>query len=85
MTKNQITYPKLSEGVLTPAYGRNYKTEAEVIKDFQAGKDFTFNFPTGRVYCSIRDSVIGERIKLRYNKQEKAVFYTITATDFVTN
>jgi hypothetical protein len=83
MTKNQIIYPQLSEGVLLPAYGRDYKSEAEVIKNFQAGRDFEINYPTGSTYCSIRDGVIGERVKLRYNKGTQELFYTITAKDFL--
>ena len=84
MTKQGITYPKLSEGTLTPAYGRDYKTKKEVIKDFRAGKDFKFNHFNGSVYCSIRDGVVGEMVKLCYDKGIQALFYTITATDFMT-
>ncbi len=83
MTKAEKTNPKLSAGVLTPAYGRDYKNKADLIKDFRSGKDFRINFHTGRTYCSIRDGVIGEMVKLRYDKQTKALFYTITAQDFI--
>ena len=84
MTKDQIYYPQLSKGTLTPAYDRDYSTKAEVIKAFRAGKDFKFNHKAVSIYCSIRDGVIGEMIKLKYNKKTKALFYTITASDFVT-
>lgn len=84
MTKEGITYPKLSEGTLTPAYERDYIHKADLIKDFRAGKDFLYNHFNGSVYCSIRDGVIGEMVKLRYNKGTKALFYTITMTDFMT-
>jgi hypothetical protein len=38
---------------LTPAYGRDYKSKAEVLAAWQAGKDFILA-TTGQ-YCSIRD------------------------------
>lgn len=37
---------------LVPAYGRDYKTEYEVVQDWQAGKDFR---TVSGQYCSIRD------------------------------
>lgn len=44
---------------LTPRYGRDYKSKAEVLADWQAGKDFTvadmFNRWHGAA-TSIRDS-----------------------------
>lgn len=55
---------KLTSGVLTPAYGRNYKTAAEAQKDFTDGKDWKFAL-TGQ-YCSIRDFERGSSIELRY-------------------
>ena len=79
MTTRQYS---LSQGVLWPAYGRDYKTKAEIIKDFRAGKDFKIGFYNGQsTYCSIRDAQIGELIKLRYDKRTKAMFYAITAQD----
>ena len=38
---------------LTPAYGRDYKSKAEVLAAWQARKDFILA-TTGQ-YCSIRD------------------------------
>ena len=32
--------------LLTPAYGRDYKSKAAVIEDFEAGRDFIFHDPT---------------------------------------
>ena len=37
---------------LVPAYGRDYKTEYEVVQDWLAGKDFK---TVSGQYCSIRD------------------------------
>lgn len=39
--------------ILIPAYGRVYATEAEMLKDWQGGKDFRI-LPFGP-YCSVRD------------------------------
>lgn len=39
---------------LLPAYGRTYKTVAEMVADWKAGKDFQLDGPGG-AYCSIRD------------------------------
>lgn len=83
MTKQGIVYPQLSSGTLTPAYGRDYSTKAEVIKDFRENKDFQFHNERSSILCSIRDGVIGELVKLRYNNQREVLFYTITAADFV--
>lgn len=68
---------KLTEGTLTPAYGRDYKSIKMVEKDFRAGKDFYFNSFAGGAYCSIRDCEKGDKIKFRYNKQTKVCFITV--------
>jgi len=48
---------------LVPAYGRNYQTEAEALKDWNAGKDFKI---AGGPYCSIRDArglkIVGDKL-----------------------
>ena len=45
---NQVTSPMF----LLPAYGRQYKTREQVLRDWQMGKDFQIE---GGPYCSIRD------------------------------
>lgn len=42
----------MREYVLLPAYGRKYKSVADTVADWEAGKDFKIY---GRGYCSIRD------------------------------
>ena len=70
---------KLSDGVLTPAYGRDYKTEEAGVADLRAGKDFTWNHFTGATtYCSIRDAEVGEVLSLRFDKLRQKIFYTVT-------
>lgn len=52
-----------------PAYGRDYKSKAAAIADWQAGKDFRI-MPSGQ-YCSIRDNI--PDVWIRYAKQTKIV------------
>ena len=52
-----------------PAYGRDYKSAAAALADWQAGKDFRIAL-TGQ-YCSIRDSIPG--VWIRYARQTKIV------------
>lgn len=56
--------------ILTPAYGRDYKTALQIEADFRAGKDFVFA-GVGQIgrYCSIRDFKPGTTIELRYNRK----------------
>ncbi len=59
--------------VLTPAYGRDYKTAEAVQKDYLEGKDFILNDVTSKwngAYCSCRD-LSGKIVELRYDKKRK--------------
>jgi len=65
---------------LTPAYGRNPKTEQEALEMFYKGKDWVINHPNHRwcgSYCSFRDCNIGDTVKLRYNKKRSAVIVNV--------
>ena len=66
---------KLMSATLSPAYGRDYKSQAFALKDFRAGKDFILQ-PAGR-YCSIRDFAPGARVCLRYKRMTMQVYLTI--------
>ena len=54
---------------LLPAYGRDYKSKAAVLADWNAGKDF--RIATTGQYCSIRDNI--PDVWIRYQKQTKIV------------
>lgn len=57
--------------VLTPAYGRDYKSAEAVKKDYLAGKDFVLNDIGDKYcgkYCSMRD-FHGKTVELRYNRK----------------
>ena len=53
-----------------PAYGRDYKSKASVLADWQAGKDFQCAI-TGR-YLSVRDNLPAQ-VWIRYAKMTKLV------------
>lgn len=53
-----------------PAYGRDYKSKAAVLKDWTEGKDFR-DALTGR-YLSVRDNVQSQ-VWIRYDKLRKIV------------
>lgn len=65
--------------ILTPAYGRDYKSAKEVRKDFEAGKDFLIFFPSGP-YCSIRDIPAGTDVLIRYRGLRMVTKLTVPAT-----
>lgn len=55
---------------LTPAYGRDYKNQAEVSAAWEQGKDFVLA-TTGQ-YCSKRDlSEMPGNVFIRYGKLRK--------------
>ena len=65
--------------VLTPAYGRDYKSKAAALAAFQGGQDFIFHnfYIVGKgyagTYCSIRDvaAFLADgftHVEIRYNK-----------------
>lgn len=63
---------KVPVGSLTPAFGRDYRTGADALCDWNAGKDFTINNPWMSTYCSIRDTAdapIGHTLQLRYARK----------------
>lgn len=65
--------------ILTPAYGRDYKTIAEAKADFFAGKDFIIHGPMMRTtYASIRDLPKNKstQIEMRFNKLRKVGMFT---------
>jgi hypothetical protein len=66
------------ELTLVPAYGRDYKSKAECLAAWEAGKDFqiaTAMSPDAGRYTSIRDAkeFPGENVRIRYNKLRSIV------------
>lgn len=60
---------------LIPAYGRQYKNRAELIKDFEANKDFST--PFGQ-YVNKEQLTEYKKISFRFGKNHnKAFIYTV--------
>lgn len=81
MAKYNDTGEILQTCVLTPAYGRDYKSLKAVEDDFNAGKDFRINhFYARSTYCSVRDFIaarVFDRIAVRYAKLTKTGFIRV--------
>lgn len=60
---------------LVPAYGKDYKTPADVLKAWSAGKDFKImdiSSPWDGAYTSCRDWQ-GKVVRIRFNKRAEIV------------
>ena len=62
--------------ILTPAYGRDYKSKTAVMKDFLLGKDF-IKQPEGR-YANIHQISVGDEVKIRYKQMRSIHLFTLT-------
>lgn len=62
---------------VVPAYGRDYKSAAEVRNDYEDGKDFTvqdISCPWDGAKVSIRECEdMGIRLRVRYNRLTEVV------------
>ena len=66
--------------IVIPAYGRDYSTAAEVLADWNGGKDFIISDMSNRwdgKYCSIRDNI---DVKIRYRKLQDFLFVRVKST-----
>lgn len=57
---------------VVPAYGRDYKSKAEAVADWEAGKDFIVQDISSRwdgKACSCRDFPKTQTINIRYKKR----------------
>lgn len=66
---------------LTPAYGRDYKSKAEVIWAFREGRDFECFTPSRSGKINIQEIPVGTQVSLRYLKLTMQVLYTVTQND----
>jgi len=63
---------------LTPAYGRDYKTQAEVLADFNANRDFILRHLLERDRPINKEQIpVGTRIQFRYSKLTKVLGHTV--------
>jgi hypothetical protein len=64
--------------VVTPSYGRDYKSAKDAKADFLAGKDFSLNsMQYGFAYCSIRDFESGVKVNIRYKNTTQVTTVTV--------
>jgi len=70
---------KLTSGVITPAYGRDYKSLPALLADFDGGKDFVYHHQLDTGIVGKADFAVGARIQVRYGKLRKVNMITVTA------
>ena len=65
--------------ILTPAYGRDYNSQAKVRADLAAGKDFIYNAPVGDPWdgkpcniSSLREANV-LAVQVRYNRLRRTM------------
>ena len=64
---------------LTPAYGRDYKSQASVLADFNAGKDFILRHLLERDRPINKAQIpVGTQVQFRYAKLTKVLGHTVT-------
>lgn len=60
--------------ILTPAYGRDYKSKKEVVADFEANLDFVLNdirSPWDGKYINKEQIPPGTRVQIRFSNLRK--------------
>lgn len=65
---------------VVPAYGRDYKTLEEALKDWNEEKDFLIadaSCPWDGAYVNKPQLSPGDRVKIRYNKRTQAKMVTV--------
>lgn len=67
--------------VLSPAYGRDYKSAKEVKAALLGGKDFRIETigPNAGRYCSLRDFPVGQVLNVRYRGLSQVLSITVTS------
>ena len=67
----------MTSTTISGAYGRDYKSAEDALKDWKGGKDFYCHaingFPSRFSYCSIRDFGDEDEINIRYDKLTEKV------------
>lgn len=64
---------------LTPAYGRDYKTKAEVVAAWEAGKDFNGDYQLGFKLVNKQDVPKPCTVNLRYKGNRNVAVVKVTA------
>jgi hypothetical protein len=65
---------------VTPAYGRDYKSKAAALADWEADKDFILEDPTSPWYgkpcnkSALESAMPRAFVRIRYNKKTRVAF-----------
>ena len=65
--------------LLTPAYGRDYKSKKALLEDFDANKDFIVHF-TQRTTLINKSQIVSEgwaQVQFRYGKMRKTFIHEV--------
>ena len=62
---------------LSPAFGRDYKSRAAIVKDLNAQLDFMMNSFNASGYCSVRDLPDGD-VQVRDKSMRKVWMITVS-------
>ena len=76
----------ITNGILTPAYGRDFRSAEKARINFRSKMDWSLNNITSRYdgkYCSIRDCKAGDIVTLRFNKNRSVTTYQVKPKDLV--
>lgn len=58
--------------VVSPAYGKDYKSARDASAAFLSGVDFKVeSLGSGGTYCSVRDFACGITVNVRYNRLQR--------------
>ena len=68
----------MKTAVLTPAYGREYKSGVDVLRDYRDNKDFLLNDPKSRWYMKPinREQLLDSKytdVQIRYNHHRNLI------------
>jgi hypothetical protein len=70
----------MSNFVLTPAYGRDYKNKKELLEDLNSGKDFVANSFSGTTYINRQElDKLATQVQIRYGNQLKVMVAKFSA------
>jgi hypothetical protein len=62
---------------LLPAYGRDYKSKREILRDFNGGKDFILSHLSSSGYINKEQIEVGTFIEFRYNRLQKLFIHKV--------
>ena len=74
----------VTHAILTPAYGRDYTSRVDVLRDFDAGKDFIMHVGPSAGYANNEAFAADATIQFRYGQMRKTFVARRVAGKMVT-